>query len=148
MFKWSRCAFGTFAAVTIALLANVTKAESARSGMAKHNHYVYSLNLEDGRKYVGKTDNISARLKQHFSGRGAAWTKKYKPVSVNHVQMCRTPTTQAKAETIVYKKLAAYHGPKVVRGSYATSSRERGQRQAARAPRGGRPSRQSTRRRR
>ena len=84
-------------------------------------HFVYSLNLEDGRKYVGKTDNIKRRLDEHVSGKGAKWTNKYKPVSVNHVQVCKSSETQAKAETIVYKNMASYHGKNVVRGAGNTS---------------------------
>jgi len=84
-------------------------------------HFVYSLNLEGGRKYVGKTDNIKRRLDEHYSGNGATWTKKYKPISVNHVQVCKSSESQAKAETIVYNKMASYHGSGV-RGAWNTSS--------------------------
>ena len=85
-------------------------------------HYVYSLNLENGRKYVGKTDNIKRRMDEHFGGTGAKWTKKYKPESVNHVQVCSSSDNQAKAQTIVYKKMSKYHGVDIVRGAGHTSS--------------------------
>jgi hypothetical protein len=44
--------------------------------------FIYTLQLEQGKYYVGKTANPSFRLEQHFASSGAAWTKKYKPISV------------------------------------------------------------------
>ena len=46
---------------------------------------IYVLKLEGGRYYVGKTNNIHIRLKSHMSSNGSAWTRKYKPISVEHV---------------------------------------------------------------
>jgi predicted GIY-YIG superfamily endonuclease len=89
----------------------------------KVQHAVYSLNLAGGKKYVGKTDNIDKRLADHFSGNGSQWTQKHKPVSVNHIQVCRTSATQAKAETIVYTKMRDYHGMSKVRGAGHTTSK-------------------------
>ena len=97
-------------------------ANSHVGGAKKDVNYVYSLNLEGGRKYVGKTNDIDRRFDQHFSSNGSKWTKKYKPVSVNHVQVCKSEYTQAKAETIVYHKMKNYHGQKMVRGAGNTSS--------------------------
>lgn len=91
-------------------------------GDVKKVHYTYSLELEGGRKYVGKTDDIKQRLDQHFSGNGSEWTKKYKPIDVNHVQVCTSKANQAKAETIVYKNMSKYHGKALVRGAGNTSS--------------------------
>jgi len=84
--------------------------------------YVYSLNLKGGKKYVGKTNNIGRRLGQHFSGKGAKWTQKNKPMSVNHVQNCKSGASASKAETIVYKKMRDYHGMDKVRGAGHTKS--------------------------
>ena len=47
---------------------------------------VYVLKLEKGKYYVGKTNHDFQRLEQHKSGRGASWTKKYKPLSIVSVQ--------------------------------------------------------------
>lgn len=47
---------------------------------------VYVLKLEKGKYYVGKTNHDFQRLEQHRSGRGASWTKKYKPLSIVSVQ--------------------------------------------------------------
>lgn len=44
--------------------------------------FVYILQLEQGKYYVGKTSNASFRVEQHFASNGSMWTKKYKPVNV------------------------------------------------------------------
>jgi hypothetical protein len=41
---------------------------------------IYKLNLEGGKKYVGKTTDFDRRMDQHFSGNGAKVTKKFKPI--------------------------------------------------------------------
>lgn len=44
--------------------------------------FIYILELEQGKYYVGKTTNPEFRLEKHFTSGGSAWTKKYKPLSV------------------------------------------------------------------
>ncbi|CAN0481502.1 unnamed protein product, partial [Ectocarpus sp. 12 AP-2014] len=83
---------------------------------------VYSLNLEGGRKYVGKTNNFQARMNQHFSGNGAKWTQQNKPVSINHTQVCRSNETAKAAESIVYRNMSKYHGKDNVRGAGHTKT--------------------------
>lgn len=98
-------------------------AKAHKSGKTVNKvHCVYALNLEGGRKYIGKTDDIQRRLGEHFGGNGAKWTQKYGPTSVHKIQICKNPTNQAKAETIVYKKMSDYHGKDRVRGAGHTSS--------------------------
>ena len=41
---------------------------------------LYILQCESGKYYVGKTADVMRRFEEHKSGRGSAWTKKYKPV--------------------------------------------------------------------
>ena len=43
---------------------------------------IYVLRLEGGRYYVGKSDTVMKRYKEHVDGSGSAWTRKYKPVSL------------------------------------------------------------------
>jgi predicted GIY-YIG superfamily endonuclease len=97
--------------------------QAAKIAAPKVQHVVYSLNLADGKKYIGKTDNFKQRMGAHFSGHGAQWTQKNAPVSINHVQVCKTAASQAKAETIVYTKMRDYHGPDLVRGAGNTTSK-------------------------
>ena len=44
--------------------------------------FIYVLQLDQGKYYVGKTTNHVFRLEKHFSSSGSAWTKKYKPINV------------------------------------------------------------------
>jgi predicted GIY-YIG superfamily endonuclease len=48
--------------------------------MSKTNIYV--LKLEGGKYYIGKSNNVMNRFQQHLNGTASAWTKKYKPISV------------------------------------------------------------------
>ena len=41
--------------------------------------YIYKLNLESNKKYIGKTNNINRRMNQHFSGNGSKVTQKFAP---------------------------------------------------------------------
>jgi GIY-YIG catalytic domain/Zinc knuckle len=44
--------------------------------------YIYILQLEKGKYYIGKTINPSFRLDSHFNSNGSAWTKLYKPIKM------------------------------------------------------------------
>ena len=41
--------------------------------------YIYKINCDDGKKYIGKTNNVDRRMKQHANGNGAKVTHKFKP---------------------------------------------------------------------
>jgi predicted GIY-YIG superfamily endonuclease len=43
---------------------------------------IYVLKLEKGKFYVGRTCHYERRMKDHFSGNGSYWTKRYKPIEV------------------------------------------------------------------
>lgn len=44
--------------------------------------YIYILQLENEKYYIGKTNNLQFRLDSHFNSNGSAWTRKYKPIKV------------------------------------------------------------------
>lgn len=44
--------------------------------------YIYVLQLEEGKYYIGKTNNPHFRIEKHFNSNGAVWTKIYKPVKL------------------------------------------------------------------
>lgn len=44
--------------------------------------YVYTLQLEQDKYYIGKTLNSDFRIEQHFQSDGSLWTKKYRPLNV------------------------------------------------------------------
>ena len=41
---------------------------------------IYKLNLQGGKKYIGKSSDVDRRMDQHFSGNGAKVTQKFKPI--------------------------------------------------------------------
>ena len=44
--------------------------------------YVYILELENDKYYVGYTENFDSRMISHFGGNGSKWTKLHKPIAV------------------------------------------------------------------
>ena len=44
--------------------------------------YIYILQLEKGKYYIGKTSNTQFRIESHFNFNGSAWTIKYKPIKL------------------------------------------------------------------
>ena len=44
--------------------------------------FIYILELENNKYYIGKTSNPNIRLEQHFKSVGSQWTKKYKPKKI------------------------------------------------------------------
>jgi cellular nucleic acid-binding protein len=42
--------------------------------------FIYALQLEKGKYYIGKTNNPKFRLESHFNSNGSEWTKLYKPL--------------------------------------------------------------------
>lgn len=44
--------------------------------------YIYVLELEQYKYYIGKTKHPKFRLENHFNAEGSEWTKKYKPTNV------------------------------------------------------------------
>ena len=48
--------------------------------------FIYALQLEKGKFYIGKTNNPQFRLENHFNSNGSEWTKIYKPLRVLEVK--------------------------------------------------------------
>lgn len=48
--------------------------------------YVYVIACEGGSYYIGHTDNLPRRWREHISGKGADWTKKNKPRYIPHYE--------------------------------------------------------------
>jgi predicted GIY-YIG superfamily endonuclease len=76
---------------------------------------IYIIKLQGGKYYIGKTSNPVKRYQEHLEGRGSAWTKKYKPISVERVIKNASPFDEDK-----YTKeyMAKYGIDKVRGGSY------------------------------
>jgi len=49
-------------------------------------YFVYAIACEGGSYYIGHTDNLPRRWREHVSGQGADWTKKHKPLYIVHYE--------------------------------------------------------------
>ena len=83
---------------------------------------IYKLNLEDGKKYIGKTTNFDRRMDQHFSGNGSKVTKKFKPIdgkTIDEVPGFLSDEIEHEYTEEYIKK----YGYDKVRGGYYTNSK-------------------------
>ncbi len=48
--------------------------------------YVYALELDNNKYYIGKTTNLIKRYETHICGLGSSWTKKYKPIRIIEIR--------------------------------------------------------------
>ena len=73
---------------------------------------IYILNLQSGRYYIGKSNDVIKRYNQHFNGNGSAWTKKYKPISIEKI----IENVSAFEEDKITKEYMSIYGIDKVRG--------------------------------
>lgn len=78
----------------------------------RYKTYVYVLELEHGKYYVGFSEDMMERLSQHTGGNGAHWTRLFKPIGV--VEIIEGDKEMEKRKTIEYMKLKGWQN---VRGS-------------------------------
>ena len=74
---------------------------------------IYILKLQSGKYYVGKTTDLERRKQEHINGTASAWTKKYKPVSVEKTISNASAFDEDKWTKIYMEK----HGVENVRGA-------------------------------
>ncbi|MEK7774356.1 MAG: GIY-YIG nuclease family protein [Candidatus Zixiibacteriota bacterium] len=60
--------------------------------------YVYIAKCRDGSYYTGVAANVEKRLDQHNSGRGAKYTRGRRPITLVHLERCRSLSTALKRE--------------------------------------------------
>ena len=70
------------------------------------------LQCEKGKYYVGKTSDVMRRFEEHKSGKGSAWTNKYKPIKMLECKAITSPHD----ENNVTKDYMKKHGIEHVRG--------------------------------
>ncbi|MFV0557689.1 MAG: GIY-YIG nuclease family protein [Enterococcus sp.] len=70
-------------------------------------HYFYVLNCKDATFYAGYTTDLSRRLEEHNSGKGAKYTrlKQRRPLKMIHAECFATRSEATKAEA-AFKKLS------------------------------------------
>src|SRR5579875_1802471 len=52
--------------------------------------YVYAIECADGSHYIGQTQDLAQRWKEHVDGRAAEWTSRHKPVRLAHYEEFET----------------------------------------------------------
>lgn len=82
---------------------------------------IYKMDLENGKKYIGKTNNINRRVEQHFSGNGAKVTKKFKPIKATIIDSCNGYFSNKLEQKHTEKNINKY-GYDNVRGGVYTNS--------------------------
>jgi hypothetical protein len=75
--------------------------------------YIYVLKLKQRKYYVGKTGDILVRYDEHQSGRGSAWTNKYRPIKIMEAHVSTGPFDELRYTLIYMTK----YGIDNVRGS-------------------------------
>jgi hypothetical protein len=86
---------------------------------------IYILKLENNKYYVGKSNDLETRLTSHKNGLASAWTKKYKPISVEKV-IPNASSYDKNKETIEY--MGKYGIDNVRGGIYVTEALDNTQR--------------------
>jgi GIY-YIG catalytic domain/Zinc knuckle len=79
--------------------------------------FIYVLQLEKGKYYIGKTNNPKVRIDNHFSSNGSNWTYIYKPINVHEV----IPDCDDYDEDKITKKYMDKYGIDNVRGGSFSS---------------------------
>ena len=102
---------------------NVSRATVYRTlDILVQSGFARKMNLEGGKKYVGKTTNVNRRMIQHLSGNGAKVTKKFKPIDAKVVDevpgFFSDDVEQEYTEDYIGK-----YGYENVRGGYYTNSK-------------------------
>ena len=77
---------------------------------------IYVLQCESGKYYIGKTTDVMRRFEEHKSGKGSAWTNKYKPVKMLEVKVMSSSHDENNITKDYMKKFGIEH---VRGGSYA-----------------------------
>lgn len=78
--------------------------------------FVYVLKLENGKYYIGKTNDLPRRLNEHISGNGSAWTAKHKYICVEDVIKS---TSQFDEDNYVKEYMMKYGIDNVRGGAYS-----------------------------
>jgi predicted GIY-YIG superfamily endonuclease len=73
---------------------------------------IYILRLENGKYYIGKSDDPMKRYDEHIKGRGSSWTKCYKPIGLVKI----IPNVSSFEEDKITKEYMLKYGIKNVRG--------------------------------
>jgi len=60
--------------------------------------FVYIILCSDNSYYIGTTDNIDRRFRDHQKGNGGAYTRSHKPLKVVYIEECINKSSALKRE--------------------------------------------------
>jgi len=83
---------------------------------APNEQKVYALKLEGGNYYVGRTRDVNARLKAHFDGQGAVWTKLHRPIALMEIRAVPEDVPSGDVEKYTTLEYMRRFGVECVRG--------------------------------
>jgi putative endonuclease len=67
------------------------------------SYYIYILLCNGGSFYTGSTNDVEKRLKAHFAGMGAKYTKSHKPIKLIYQEEFDTKSEALKREAEIKK---------------------------------------------
>ena len=80
---------------------------------------LYVLKLEHDKYYVGRSNDPQRRFREHADGRGAAWTRRHRPLAIVHTSSLSSTFDEDRC----VKELMKKHGIDSVRGgAYVTET--------------------------
>ncbi len=74
--------------------------------------FIYALELEHHKYYIGKSDDVDKRVMDHLLGKGSEWTRRYRPLNLLEIY----PNTDPYDEDKYVKKYMNKYGIDNVRG--------------------------------
>jgi predicted GIY-YIG superfamily endonuclease len=89
----------------------------------KGQRWIYVLLLEEGKLYVGQTDNLIKRMKKHGTKKGAEWTNIYKPINFLKIidsGVCTEDEVLKKENEVTIEIMNEYGWLNVRGGSYSS----------------------------
>lgn len=82
---------------------------------------IYQLELENDKKYIGKTTDIDRRMEEHFNGSGSKVTKKFRPIEGKIIDTCPGYFSNRLEQKYTNKCINKYGYSKVRGGKYVNS---------------------------
>lgn len=70
---------------------------------------LYVLELQFGKYYVGKSNDVTKRFNEHASGRGSAWTAKYSPIRIVETRPLKDEFDEDNVTKVYMKKYGMHN---------------------------------------
>lgn len=89
----------------------------------KGQRWIYVLLLEEGKLYVGQTDNLIKSMKKHGTKKGVEWTNIYKPINFLKIidnGICTEDEVLKKENEVTIEMMNEYGWLNVRGGSYSS----------------------------